>query len=535
MRKRRVSNGIRAMVFALSANLLFISMPLSARNVEWKNPFTGYSNNTMLSIEKVVFTEKATEVHAVASAAAGVKMRLLSEAYLSADGCRYPIVKATKVKMDKDYVMPDSGKVHFTMSFKPLPANTRLLHFSETGRDEGWKLCNIREKREDLVAERPEEWKNVTYKSEYKLPLSSSFSDDSTVVRIKILNYTPEAGREMRLTYEMLDYGIGAYERRFPIEEDGTVVVGLHPCVPLTVLMGIGSASLSPIMVVPGQDISILMDMGDARDDFAAVDFKGAYAKMHYELNVMGAKYLVSYNNSGSYAESVLNSSDLFSMVLSSDYYQKYSEVVNARYSDEPHSFYSNETREFMEIYNKYLFLEHLFFLDTYITNKVRNVLKNSTCSHKSITMGIDAGTFWRTIAYNVEVPLFSGNNMTICPMFSMALKFQPYRPYAEQFKDMNGVLNVYNKDLMMLYDAIGTRIVYSDESASPLYEKITDPTLRAYYDVAIGRWEEQQAESVGSASLSATEAKGHVLGEVLERNMQEECEDLPEVAQNRR
>ena len=76
--------------------------------------------------------------------------------------------------------MPDSGIVHFEMIFPPMPADTHILHFTEgQNNDYAWKLCNIRERKEDLQSTLPTEWQDITYAQTEMLP-TSAFCDDST-------------------------------------------------------------------------------------------------------------------------------------------------------------------------------------------------------------------------------------------------------------------------------------------------------------------------------------------------------------------
>lgn len=205
-----------------------------AQKHEWSSPFVGYSTTKVLTLDKVDFEKGKTLLHVTASASGGSTISVSPDAYLSANGKHYAIQKASVLGLGKQYTMPDSGKVHFTMQFPPLPVETRLFHFTEGVVETGWTLCNIRERQEDLVTDVPEEWKNVTYPEREELP-DSYFSDDSTYVQVKILNYVPESGTTLEVFDPPYDVDKRYHSREYDIAPDGTATIGLHLGVPQTI------------------------------------------------------------------------------------------------------------------------------------------------------------------------------------------------------------------------------------------------------------------------------------------------------------
>jgi hypothetical protein len=480
---------------SIIAQALFLvgAIPLLAQEAEWTSPFVGYSNTSTLTIDKVEFEKGKTVMHVTAAAPEGTSVKVSSDAYLSADGKQYAIKKVSRLGMDKEYAMPDSGRVHFAMQFEPLPADTRLLHFVEGEATGAWKLCNIRKDKDDLKTVIPEEWKDVSYSKDGELPFSS-FSDDSTFVNINILNYTPEAGRSIRLESVMMDTGKGTGFKRFPIEEDGTAVLRLHPCFPLTAFISIDGASPFPILLIPGEDVSILMDMGAAQDDFAAVGFKGAFANTHYELNVKGARHLAAgYDNSTAHFDSLFSSKTPLSQTVSEEYGQRRNKI---EFSD-----YSQTTRELLHLINGYLFLEHNYLLNNYVKGKTIGVQKEAF-ENPSATRNLAANDFVGASA-NVEKSIFAGERMTLCPQFITAYKF---RWDESQFKGTDGVLNTYNKDVYKLAEAIG----YSIDGRKS-YGQVDDPELKAYQLAALRRWN-QKAERMNNTPHVHFDKYGEVI-----------------------
>ena len=97
--------------------LLVGTIPLLAQEAEWTSPFVGYSNTSTLTVDKVEFEKGKTVMHVTAAAPAGTAMSVSSDAYLSADGKQYAIKKVSRLGMDKEYVMPDSGRVTSTLDW----------------------------------------------------------------------------------------------------------------------------------------------------------------------------------------------------------------------------------------------------------------------------------------------------------------------------------------------------------------------------------------------------------------------------------
>ena len=182
--------------------------------------------------------------------------------------------------------MPDSGKVHVVMSFEPMSAVPDNMHFVESYDDRGWKIFNIRASKHAAA----KAWDELTYCDDPDLPISY-FCDDSTTVNVKILNYIPEAARNIRFTYDKVDFGGEVVDgERYPISADGTATIKLHPCFPISAFMSLGDGPSALIMLMPGKDITVLIDMDEAKDGLGIKGFEGAYAKMHYEINVEGGK-----------------------------------------------------------------------------------------------------------------------------------------------------------------------------------------------------------------------------------------------------
>ena len=71
----------------------------------------------------------------------------------------------------------------------------------------------------------------------------------------------------------------------------------MHPGVPQSIYFRLGKGSYSFLLIQPGKDISVLMDLGKGgAEPFVA--FKGELSRANYEINVKGAKNLYWFDNS---------------------------------------------------------------------------------------------------------------------------------------------------------------------------------------------------------------------------------------------
>lgn len=462
--------------------LLFLVQFAWSQKKEWPFPFVGYSTTKILTLEKVEFEKGKTLLHVTATAASGASISVSPNAFLSASGKHYPIQKATALGLGKQYAMPDSGKVHFTMQFPPLPTDTRLMHFSEGDVETGWTLCNIREHKEDLIAEMPEEWKDVTYPDQEYLP-DSYLSDDSSCIRVKILNYVPEAGRKIEVEEFPIAFDISNHYREFDIAADGTATIGMHPCFPMTIYMRLGKGSSFPLLTVPGKNLSVLMDLGKGGNE-ATIAFKGELAKTNYELNVLGAKDFLTFDKSNSYFDSMVNSKKN----IRSEWDWYLISGIN-RIND---SGYSPSTKEWMTMSAEYDHIFQMYRYNMYIERRIRYELEKANSSI------LENSYLWGGVIEGVEIrydesrpySFTYSKKMTFCPTYPQAWAFS-----GRQFKDAAGDENTYNKDIHEFFWAINYNETSSYEKGVKRSAGINDPELKAFYPIAAKRWNDYVAQ----------------------------------------
>ena len=440
-----------------------------AQKHEWSSPFVGYSTTKVLTLDKVEFEKGKTLLHVTATAASGTSISVSPDAYLSANGKHYAIQKATVLGLGKQYTMPDSGKVHFTMQFPPLPVETRLFHFTEDVVETGWTLCNIRERQEDLVTEVPEEWKNITYPEREELP-DSYFSDDSTCIHVKILNYVPEVGTKLEV-FTLYDVDDRYYSREYDIFLDGTATIKQHPCVPQTIYFRLGKGPYSFFLIQPGKDISVLMDLGKGGTE-PFVAFKGELSRANYEINVKGAKNLYWFDNSDAHFESLLLSGKSL--------YDEYGALRNKYSTDPILRQFAMSTRDWLYLYAERQTVKYFKSFNSYVNRKLKDDLKSA--NSLLLKNNFVKNSIRSDVNAVKETPTISASSkMTYC------LDFMYYSD--GKYKNNKGDVNTFNKDISLLHEALVSIRNGDKEQGGRAASLIQDSTIRAYYPIAAKRW----------------------------------------------
>ncbi|MBR6262455.1 MAG: hypothetical protein IKR05_04480 [Prevotella sp.] len=448
-----------------------------AQRAEWTSPHVGYSSTDMLTVDKVEFTKSSTLMHVTVSGREGTTFRITPTSCLKADGKRYALKKIPKVGIDKRLAMPKSGKVHFTMRFEPLPTDTKLMHFVEGDDDGGWHLCNIRDGKGDVTTEMTDEWKSIGYEDLEELP-ESRLCDDSTTIRVRILNYVPEAGRELQVIRVPFDFDQNDMFQCFPIAADGTATFTLHPCFPVTIYMRLGKGEYFPLLVTPGDECTILMDL-EKGGTTPVVAFKGAFAKVNHELNVLGGKDFALFDGSAAHFDSLLARKQEMEVLLRNGLINQLNKIQYSKYS--------HATKEWMVMDTEYRYTEWLSQYNKHVEKKVEQDLK---AAHSSILNNMP---LWNKLRRGMKERHDNGR----CPLHFLQFRKMTYIPHyveAVRFASITDIeakdnVHPYNKDIWKLFLALSSNEQYAYEEGLKKAEGIADPELKAYYPVAAKRW----------------------------------------------
>lgn len=117
----------------------------SEKGIIVHTPTEERSNNSNILIKKVELTDTATIVHIKAFQIPAQWIKIVPKTYLKATGGeqQYPILKAEGITIGKEFYMPQSGEAEFSLSFAPLPMDTKSFDFMEGSAPGDWQLYGV--------------------------------------------------------------------------------------------------------------------------------------------------------------------------------------------------------------------------------------------------------------------------------------------------------------------------------------------------------------------------------------------------------
>ena len=266
------------------------------KEVVWENPsaFTG-SGNIEFDITKMELKETETVMHFRVKFIPNYWIRFAKESFLKTpDGKEYAVVSGKKtseaesdVELDSLFWMPESGLADLVLHFKPVPTDTKEIDFIE-GYDEGaFRFFNICDKKTKKEPEWPAEWKGVKYAKDEKLP-EAKIGKGVARIKVKLLGYKPGMGMELRVG-GFRPLGEKEYfDKSFPLADDGTATAEIPLRMTREVSVGVSGVAGGPLVIAPGQEISLLMNIGNNRP----LAIKGFLAKTNMDLNEEFVKLL---------------------------------------------------------------------------------------------------------------------------------------------------------------------------------------------------------------------------------------------------
>lgn len=268
------------------------------KEVVWENPsaFTG-SGNIEFDITKMELKETETVMHFRVKFIPNYWIRFAKESFLKTpDGKEYAVVSGKKtsevesdVELDSLFWMPESGLADLVLHFKPVPTDTKEIDFIE-GYDEGaFRFFNICDKKTKKEPEWPAEWKGVKYAKDEKLP-EAKIGKGVARIKVKLLGYKPGMGMELRVG-GFRPLGEKEYfDKSFPLADDGTATAEIPLRMTREVSVGVSGVAGGPLVIAPGQEIALLMNIGEVSNRPLAI--KGFLAKTNMDLNEAFVKLL---------------------------------------------------------------------------------------------------------------------------------------------------------------------------------------------------------------------------------------------------
>lgn len=271
-------------------------------------PFIGSANTSDLSFNSIVLTDSSTVLDGVIRFRPGNWVRLSKSSIIMADGVNYPMKSIAGIEAGERVTMPDSGAIHFTMTFPPIPCDVKKIDFSENTTD-GWHIWGIdltgNASHFDNFAGIPKPYVD----SDASLPKPYIAYGDSTTVRVHILGYRPGMGDRLRW-YVNTFYGQVGVDRPVGVDSDGNAIVRLSIVTPAkfdVIDVGRGNYLLGGAIVSPGEVVDLYVDahvtgirnmnVRDNRDEnithYYPVDYYTSVAVGRYPdvYSIAGGKY----------------------------------------------------------------------------------------------------------------------------------------------------------------------------------------------------------------------------------------------------
>ena len=225
-------------------------------------PLVEATNTQTIDIARVELTDTATIIRTDAYYQPNYWICISSESYLRAEGKRYRLTGAEGITPDSLFWMPDSGKAHFTLRFEPLPAGTRSFDFIESDCDDCFKLYGIDltgKQAFDTPDEVPAELQQIDLQAAVPDPILKT---GTTTVRIHLLHYRPELGREVNMYVNTLLGRQQPYEN-IPVDTaTATATLSFLQCgTAQAALVSAWGSLMAEAYLAPGDTTDVYVDM----------------------------------------------------------------------------------------------------------------------------------------------------------------------------------------------------------------------------------------------------------------------------------
>ncbi len=295
------------------------------------NPYITTASTNTFSFDKITLTDSSTVLDAVVNFRPGWWFTLSDSSYIEADGVKYHMTSIDGIVANERVVMPDSGIVHFAMTFPAIPADVKSITFSE-GFADGYQLAGI-----DLTGTLDYNVNIGKLPSDVRKPFADGalpdpvLKYDSTTVNMHLLGYKPEMGGVSYFLFSSHGYdkpdkpltpdSLGNLQLKFALATPAKMVIRGNQNLFLA-----GEAHLAPgetVDMYVDTHVSGLENMA-TRDDkyfipagYLPLYHNGTYANWdridktglpEYSLNVNRENFIADYHMTGDeYTDQVIN------------------------------------------------------------------------------------------------------------------------------------------------------------------------------------------------------------------------------------
>lgn len=272
--------------------VLLLLLPFAALQTEaahkkttvWEKPVMMYANTGAIEVTRVEFADTATLLYMHAEYTPKEWIRIAAESRLTdADGKTYRLTSADGIVPGKKFFMPDNGETDFTLRFAPMPKGTKMMDFAEGEAKDDWRIFGIHDDSFSPEIGVPKELKEKTYDADETLPVTR-YAPGKVKVRFKAYGYRPEMGAKLEGWYSVLGE---KQQRRFAVKlnDDGTAEVEAELTHPSVIVAGIPNVNYASIFAVPGEEVSLTLDLANGQKDDAFFGFTGSLAHTNKVIN----------------------------------------------------------------------------------------------------------------------------------------------------------------------------------------------------------------------------------------------------------
>ncbi len=225
-----------------------------------ERPLITAANTNNFSIEKIELNDSATVLHGVIHFQPKYWVRIAKTSVIKADGKDYAATGIDGMDFDEQVWMPDSGIIHFTMTFPAIPATAESIDFSE-GTDDGWQLWGI-----DLTGKAGHNINTALIPADARKPMADGplpepkFTFDTTVVNIHMAGYRPEMGNQIGYVVNTMH---GQYDAQQTLDSLGNTQIKVALS---------GPAQMFLYKIAPGR---AMLSPGDTMDLYVDTHIKG--------------------------------------------------------------------------------------------------------------------------------------------------------------------------------------------------------------------------------------------------------------------
>lgn len=109
------------------------------------HPITESTNTDILEVKQVELTDTATIVHFYAYYIPKYWIQISTNTQLTdGKGGSYALKKADGITPGEHFFLPESGEAEFSLTFEPLPSDTKLFNFTEGMSEKDWQINGIK-------------------------------------------------------------------------------------------------------------------------------------------------------------------------------------------------------------------------------------------------------------------------------------------------------------------------------------------------------------------------------------------------------